>query len=308
MCIFDDVTWTEAAEVRIKALEDKSTAAENVTALKAHVTKLEADNIALRKLVTDEIGALKAEQKKTKEALLESGALQGPVPTLSASKFTVCGVATNPTVWQEDHVGMLGTYASRKDSDNWSLDCRLSVKKAIDAGAENIVMRVYDPVDSNHMDFSWTLKASEWYAAYQHLIPDKDYGESVTLEMITKPAGAGNFVNHKIWSVGTVAEQEDIQLRVLAKLSYIQHYCNGAASNYKYSGIGTKSALSFITGNGQKVHATLCSTGLGVYGPSQCTTGSNYNCYIGGKKCTDPNKGKCTNDAAQRAAVSIKLA
>lgn len=251
------------------------------------------------------LSALKTELKETKADLYASGSLVD-VSTLSASEFTVCGVAANPTVWQENHVGMLGTYASRMNNENWSQDCRLAVKKAMDAGATNIVVRIYDPVDSNHMDFSWTVPASAWYAAYQH--PDKVEGQSVQLQTITKPDSVGNFLSHKLWSVGTSAEENHIYSRVLTKPSYIQHYCNGAASTYKYSGIGTQSALNFITGDGSVVHATLCSTGLGVYGPSRCTTGSSYPCYLGGSQCDDPAKGECTSDKAQRAAIAIKLA
>jgi len=225
------------------------------------------------------------------------------VPTLSTDVVTVCGVATNPTTWQVDNVGMLGTYSSRKDKDNWSMDCRLAVKKAMASGAKKIVMRIYDPVDSGHMDFSYTLSASEWYDAFQNPVEDP---ESVTITAHNKPTNLGGFLSHKAWSVGHTADENNVAHRVLTKLDYVRQYCDGGSTTPKYSGKNTKTTFNFIVGGGGTAHASLCSNGLGMYGESQCTTGTRYNCYIGGKVCND--RDGCRTDAAQRAAVSIKLA
>ena len=51
--------------------------------------------------------------------------------------------------------------------------------------------------------------------------------------------------------------------RVLTMPSYVQDYCNGGAA-YRYTGANTATAFNFISGSGGAVHATLCSTGLGM--------------------------------------------
>lgn len=286
-----DETARTLAALALQVTANKDETAINLANLQARVTTLEAENVALRKL-TAEFGAFKEK--------VES-------PTLTASAFTVCGVATNPTAWQEDRVGMLGTYKSRWDDNNWSEDCRISVKDALDAGATNIVMRIYDPVDSSHMDFSYTLSARAWYDAFQNPANDPDKS-SVALTASQKPASFGGFFSNKIWSVGSSATTNNINSRVLTEQKYIQQYCNGGAATYKYAGIGTKTAFNFIVGGGGTAHAALCSTGLGVYGNSMCTTGKQYNCYIGGAPCNDSGARACRSDAAQRAAIAIKLA
>ena len=297
-----DEAAANLAALAAKVITNKDEAATNLAALTARVTTLEAENVALRKL-TAEFGAFK---KELKDSLLKAG-VNLESPTLTSSEFTVCGVATNPTSWQQDRVGMLGTYTSRRDDNNWSVDCRVAVKNAIEAGATSIVMRIYDPVDSNHMDFSYTLSARAWYDAFQNPADDPS-NSAVSLTASSKPTSFGGFFSHKIWSVGSSATTGNIYSRVLTEQKYVQQYCNGGATTYKYAGIGTKTAFNFIVGGGGTAHAALCSTGLGVYGNSMCTTGKQYNCYIGGNTCNDSGERACRSDAAQRAAVAIKLA
>ena len=81
---------------------------------------------------------------------------------------------------------------------------------------------------------------------------------------------------------------------------------------YRYTGANTATAFNFMSGSGGAVHATLCSTGLGMYGPSKCTTDSGLNCYTNGNSCSTVSSstsmpGSCIHDAGQRAAMSLKL-
>ena len=243
---------------------------------------------------TPETKSLRAEV-----AQLRAGRGPSTPPTLSSTDFSVCGVATNPTSWIVSDAGMLGTHTNYHDTNNWSVDCTLSVKEAVLAGATEIMMRVYDPVAASAMDFTYTFDAQSWLIAFQN--PDPTAASKVLSGI--KPSSPGAFFSRrKSWSVGT---KTAMNAQVHTKPSTTQAYCNGGGDSGEiYAGTNVTSALTFLTGGGDHIHASLCSTGLGMYGASQCTTGSSYSCYIGGSTSCGTN---CLSDAGQRAAVSMKL-
>lgn len=228
----------------------------------------------------------------------------GTAPTLTSASFSTCGKATNPTTWTMDNVGMLGTYAHYHDDENWSVDCRTSLSAALAAGTTNVAMRLYDPVDTTMLDMTFTFGAQALYDVLQN--PDTNV-DAVSLldDLVGSVPSVGSFASHKSYSVGTNSGH-GVRPTVLTKPSYIYSYCNGGSSTVKYAGTSLSTAFNFITGGGGWLHATLCSTGLGMYGPAVCTTGGGWPCYIGSASCTS-GASACLSDAGQRAAVALKL-
>lgn len=240
-----------------------------------------------------------------------------PPPVLTTAQYEPCGVASNPTSWLVNNVGMLGTHMTHYDDDNWSVDCRVSVLNAITAAASagsssplQISMRLFDPVDSSHMDLEYTFAAQEWYDAFQ--TPDASINEATlpSGSVVLPSSASAGFLSHKAYAVGTALNPP--VARILSRPSYIQSYCNGGAAA-RYSGTGSTSAFNFLVGGGGQVHATICSTGLGMYGPSACTSGyTTHPCYLGSSTVCNAVSSTtatstCFSDAAQRAAISLKL-
>lgn len=231
----------------------------------------------------------------------------------------------------------MGTYEHIYDDNNWSKNCVPEVKVVLDDAGDDmpeVILRIYDPVDPSHMDFQVQMPLNRLYAGLSH--PEIDSGggwgdscdamkpeydanaecQSVHLGSLYYAAGQQGFsflgdqgsldaiFAHKAFSVGASAEvDKNVIVRIMKSKTYTGNYCGGGTNRY---GGGSTSAISFVTGGGGIAHLTLCSNGLGMYGPSQCTTSSSYDCYIGGQTCNSPDS-SCESDAGQRAAIALKL-
>jgi hypothetical protein len=335
------------------------------------------------------------------------------VPSLPASlssDWLTCGVAKNPVMWRENHVGMLGTHESTFDADNWSRDCSALVNNeastctvtthtvprdanggqiqdssesgdsfcrfkhgasavmlsnvraygSVATGTDpcgvmhtgsgvcrrtvdtrhsyssvtcracttnkDVEVRIYDPTTAANMDVTFTTPAVDFSNGLSHdgssytssatcdnAVPVGSDCESINLAAqglasrtvaLNNGATFADFQSTKAFSVSN----QNIQLtspRLLIKDSYTLAYCDGGSTTPKYNGRNNKNALNFFTGGPSYSHATLCSTGLGMYGPSQCTTGSSYNCWRGTNTVSDGPSS--VSDVAQRAAVDMKV-
>ena len=184
--------------------------------------------------------------------------------------WTVVARSVTPSVWTTVQAAQaLGFYESWINVENYTHDMHAFLNDS--RPGARIQIRLYDPVAPEAMDLRYEVDR----IALRLLDLDSETTENTVLPSFTVSAYFDGDV--KTYAVG---EARRFHFNIGQKDSYVGTYCSDQPS---------RSFINFSFGSGSFAHASICSTGLGVY-----QDGGNYPSHN-------------LNDAGRRAAIALRF-